>query len=153
MLWNGMARVVDGGKNIARANAVYSDDLKRRIKDEFSMLCNTMVDSFAEALFDKENLDLRNPTSDADYKRAQTVLKNFEKGIVSESRIADAAFEALSKCPGLPGLLEWLLQRYGDEKGALQQIADAFYRPLDETKAKCLEKVWDDLDFSTEEGG
>lgn len=151
MLWNGLKRAADGGMNVARAVSVYTDDLKKRIKDEISMLCETMVDSFTEALFDNENIDFRDPVSVEDYKRVRAILNNLEKGNIPESKIDAAAFEALSKCPCMPGLFDWLLEHYGDGSGDLQQIADAFDYPLEDVKEGVISRFWDDLDFRTEE--
>ena len=52
MLWNGVKRSWDGVKNLSEAADIYNEAIQQKIKDEFTYICYSMVDSFAEALYD-----------------------------------------------------------------------------------------------------
>ena len=151
MFWNGVKRSFDGAKNISEAVEVYNEALQKRIKDEFIYICYTMVDSFAEALYDCEKVDLRNPVSADDYKRTNTMMKNLENNKIPEAKIDDAAFEIFTKQPFMPEIIEWAIERYGDPQGDYQEIANAFHIDLTEKKKQILQSVFVQIDFSTEE--
>ena len=125
MLWNGIKRSGDGILNLTKAAMIYDDEVKQKIKAEFSYLCDTMVDSFAEALFDQEELDLRSPVSIEDRRRTAAMMKNLHTGKIPAAKVDDAAFEVFYRNPFTPGILDWAVERYGDENGELQKTADA----------------------------
>lgn len=151
MLWNGIKRIGDGAKNIAEAVEVYNEALQQKIKDEFIYICHTMVDSFAEALYDSEKTDLRNPVSLDDYKRTNAMMKNLANNKIPASKLDDAAFEIFSKQPFMPEIIEWAIEHYGDAEGHYQEIADAFHIDVTEKKEKIVRSVYAQIDFSSEE--
>lgn len=151
MLWNGVRRGFDGVKNIAAAVDIYNDEIQQKIKDEFIYICRTMVDSFADALFDYEEIDLRDPVSADDYRRTNAMMKNLASNKIPESKIDDAAFEIFSKQPFLPEIIEWAVEKYGDSQGHYQKIADAFHIDIAEKKNYILQVIYAKIDFSTEE--
>ena len=151
MMLNGLKRLGDGVVNTGKAALIYNDDVKKKIKDEFYYLCNSMVDSFAAALYDTEKLDLRDPVSIEDFRRVKAVLKNIVENKIPESRVDGAALEIFEKYPYNAELIEWALGRYGDEAGEFQKIADAFRIDLSEKKNELIQKYFKAIDFSTEE--
>ena len=151
MMLNGLKRLGDGVVNTGKAALIYNDDVKKKIKDEFYYLCNSMVDSFAAALYDTEKLDLRDPVSIEDFRRVKAVLKNIVENKIPESRVDGAALEIFEKYPYNAELIEWALGRYGDEAGEFQKIADAFRIDLSKKKNELIQKYFKAIDFSTEE--
>lgn len=151
MLWNGIKRSGDGILNLTKAAMIYDDEVKQKIKAEFSYLCDTMVDSFAEALFDQEELDLRSPVSIEDRRRTAAMMKNLHTGKISAAKVDDAAFEVFYRNPFTPGILDWAVERYGDENGELQKTADALHIDISFTKEDAIERTFLEIDFSSEE--
>lgn len=151
MLWNGVRRLGNGVQNLAEAADIYNETIQQKIKDEFIYICYTMVDSFAEALYDHEKMDLRDPVSSEDYKRTRAMMKNLENNKIPESKIDDAAFEIFTKQPFMPEIIEWAVGHYGDPDGHFQKIADAFHIDLSEKKKDLLKAAFSQIDFSTEE--
>ena len=151
MLWNGMKRGVDEWKNQGEKAGYYNDDVQFQIKQEYRFLCVTMVDSFAEALLDSEHLDLRSPISGDDYKRTRVMFDNLKANKIPESRVDEVALEIFQKNPILPDFLNWAVARYGDPDGEMQKIADAFHVSIEDTKHELLKRVFDALDFSSEQ--
>lgn len=151
MLWNGIKRSGDGILNLTKAAMIYDDEVKQKIKAEFSYLCDTMVDSFAEALFDQEEFDLRSPVSIEDSRRTSAMMKNLHAGKIPAAKVDDAAFEVFYRNPFTPGILDWAVERYGDENGELQKTADAFHIDISFTKEDAIERTFQEIDFSSEE--
>ena len=151
MLWNGIKRSGDGILNLTKAAMIYDDEVKSKIKAEFTSLCNTMVDSFAEALYDQANIDLRNPVSIEEFRRTSAMMKNLSADKIPAAKVDEVALEIFCKNPFTPGILDWAVRRYGDEKGELQYIADAFHVDISGTKARILDCTFEEIDFSSEE--
>lgn len=151
MLWNGVKRSWDGAKNMAEAVDVYNDTLQQKIKDEFIYICYTMVDSFADALYDFEKLNLRNPVSTEDYKRTNAMMKNLASNKIPQSKIEEVAFEIFTKHPFMPEIIEWAVGYYGDKEGHYQEIADAFHIDITTKKKDILQEIYSKIDFNTEE--
>ena len=151
MMWNGLKRSIDGGANLMKAAMIYDDKVKEKIKDEFMYLCDSMVDSFADALYEEEKIDLRDPVSLEDYRRISALTKNILENKIPESRVDEIALEIFSKCPYQSSFLEWAVGHFGDADGSLQQIADAFYIKIDSVKNTLLDKAFEVIDFSSEE--
>ena len=151
MLWNGVKRSWDGAKNMAEAVEVYNDALQQKIKDEFIYICYSMVDSFAEALYEFEKIDLRDPVSEEDYKRSNAMMKNLTGNKIPQSKIEEAAFEIFIKQPFMPEIIEWAVEYYGDKEGHYQEIADAFHIDIIPKKKDILQETYSKIDFNTEE--
>lgn len=151
MMLNGLKRLGDGAINMGKAALIYNDDVKKKIKDEFYYICKTMVDSFTEALYDTEQIDLRDPVSLEDFRRVNAVLKNLTEGKIPESKVDSVALEIFEKYPYNADLIEWALDRYGDENGDLQIIAKYFHIDLDDKKYRRIQGAFVSIDFSTEE--
>ena len=151
MLWNGMKRGVDELKNQSEKAEYYDDDVQLQIKQEYRILCVTMVDSFAEALWNSEHVDLRSPISGEDYNRTRVMFNNLKANKIPESRVDEVALEIFEKNPILPDFLNWAVARYGDPDGEMQKIANAFHVQIEDTKHELLKRVFDALDFSSEQ--
>ena len=151
MFWNGLKRSWDGVKNLSEAADVYNEAIQKKIKDEFTYICYSMVDSFADALYDFEKIDLRDPVSADDYKRSRAMMKNLENNKIPENKIDDVAFEIFQKHPFMAEIIEWAVEHYGDSEGHFQQIADAFHIDITEKKKNILQAAYNKIDFSTEE--
>jgi len=150
MLWNGLKRGGDEFLNQCQKSGYYNDDVKEQIKLEYKNICFTMVDSFAEALWDTEHIDLRDPRSGEDYKRTYAMFENLRANKIPESRVDEVALEIFEKNPIVPDFLQWAVARYGDTDGEMQKIADAFHVSIQSTKQELLKRVFDALDFSSE---
>ncbi len=151
MLLNGMKRGWDGVMNLTEAADIYNDTIQQKIKTEFIAICYSMVDSFADALYEYEKIDLRDPVSVDDYKRTRAMMKNLENNKIPESKVDDAAFEIFQKQPFMPEIIEWAVEHYGDPDGHFQEIADAFHIDISEKKKSILQSIYAKIDFSTEE--
>ena len=139
LLRNGAERSWDEVKNSTEAENIYNDAVQQKIKDEFIYICRSMVDMFADALYDYEKKDLRNPISEEDSNRAKVMLDNLTSNKIPESRVDEVALEIFKKNPITPGFLNWAVARYGDPDGEMQKIADAFHVSIEDTKQELLE--------------
>ncbi len=151
MLWNGLKRGGDAVANTLKAANIYNDSEKNKIKTEFCNICRSMTDYFADALFDMENIDLRNPITEDNYKRTKGMMDNLSAGKIPSARIDSVAMEIMVKNPMIQGFLPWAVEKYGDKDGDLQEIADALHIDIAGKKRKMLKSVFDNIDFSTEE--
>ncbi len=150
-IWNGLGRVGDEIANTMKAAEIYNEDVQKKIKNEFRWICYSMVDFFASALYDLENLDLRDPVSGDEYKRSKAILNNLLADKIPESKAEEAAIEAFSIMPYNEKLLTWALFRYGDKDGEIEKIAKAFKLNISDAKKSLLKDAFDSIDFSTEE--
>ncbi len=79
------------------------------------------------------------------------MFDNLKANKIPESRVDEVALEIFEKNPITPDFLNWAVARYGDSDGEMQKIADAFHVPIEDTKQELLERVFDALDFSSEQ--
>lgn len=146
-IFNLTARIADATENAKEREKLFEMG-KSVIKNELEWICSDMAGSVAQALYKSTGLDIRDPRTPEDYKKAEVIFKNLKSGNIAKAHLIQAAAEVFSLNPQEDGFLPWCVEQFDDLSGDFETAANIFHVDIVSTKRKILEAV---INLNTEE--
>lgn len=125
--------------NSIKESGIFSEDKKEKLLSELNYIFDKIIDDFAMALQDATGMDLNNPVSKEDAKKADNILKHILSGAVPDDKQEQAALAAFKLNPFSSELLVWCINKYYDKDGNFQVIAQ--YLSMEEVINKAKQMI------------
>ena len=135
---NTTARILDASENAKERDKLFKKG-KYVIINELEWICSDMAGSVAHAFYKSTGIDIRDPRTPEDYRKAEVIFKNLKSGSIAKAQLMQATWDVFSLNPQEEGFLPWCVEQFDDLSGEIENAAKIFHVDVAKTKRKKME--------------